>query len=147
MQYTVEMTIDLPRERVIELFDDPDNLPKWQEGLQSFEHIDGELGKPGGRSRLTYDMGNRVVKMIETIETRSLPDEFTALYEADNVWNRVANRFHEHGEGQTLWQIETEFRFTGLMRLFALFMRKAFPKQTLETMESFVAFAEKQDIA
>jgi len=37
MKYSVE--IDLPRDRVIELFDDADNMVKWQSGLQSFEHM------------------------------------------------------------------------------------------------------------
>lgn len=49
MKYESELVIDLPRERVIELFDNPDNLPKWQEGLQSFEHISGEVGQPGAK--------------------------------------------------------------------------------------------------
>jgi len=33
MKYTSEVTINLPRDRVVELFDDPDNLPKWQKGF------------------------------------------------------------------------------------------------------------------
>ena len=52
MKYTREVVIDLPRDRVIELFDDADNLPKWQEGLQRFEHVSGEPGQPGAKSRL-----------------------------------------------------------------------------------------------
>ncbi|MFQ5507583.1 MAG: SRPBCC family protein [Planctomycetota bacterium] len=50
--YTVEVDIDLPRERVIELFDNADNLYKWQPGLQSFEHLSGEPGQPGASSRM-----------------------------------------------------------------------------------------------
>ena len=37
-EYTVEIEIALPRDRVIELFDNPENLFKWQTGLQSAEH-------------------------------------------------------------------------------------------------------------
>ena len=37
----------MPRARFIELFDDPDNLPKWQEGLISFEPLHGEPGTRG----------------------------------------------------------------------------------------------------
>ena len=47
MKYSCELTIDLPRDEVIALFDDPDNLVKWQPGLQSFEHISGEAGAAG----------------------------------------------------------------------------------------------------
>lgn len=144
MEYTVELVIDLPRDRVIELFDNPDNLPKWQEGLQSFEHLSGDLGQPGAKSRLLYDMGNRKVEMIETIEVRSLPDEFTGIYEASGVWNRVVNRFYEEGDSRTRWQLETEFRFSGYMKILSLFMRSGFPKQTRQMMESFETFAEQQ---
>lgn len=42
MKYRTEITIDLPREQVIEIFDDPDNLPKWQPGLGSFEPLSRE---------------------------------------------------------------------------------------------------------
>ena len=145
MRYSVELTINLPRGRVIELFDSSENLPKWQEGLQSFEHLSGEPGQPGAKSRLLYYMGNRQVEMIETIEKRSLPDEFTGTYEANGVWNRVENRFYEDGDEATRWHIGTEFRFSGLMRIMSLFMRSSFPEQTRQTMESFKAFAEHQD--
>ena len=146
MKYTVELTIGLPRERVIELFDDSDNLPKWQEGLRSFEHMSGEPGHPGARSRLLYDMGRRQVEMIETIEKRALPDEFSGIYEASGVWNRVENRFYDEGPDLTRWQIDTEFRFSGVMKVLSLFMRSSFPKQTLETMEHFKEFAESAGV-
>jgi uncharacterized protein YndB with AHSA1/START domain len=39
MKYTCEITIDRPRARVIELFDNPENLKQWQPELVSFEHV------------------------------------------------------------------------------------------------------------
>ena len=142
MKYEVEMTIDLPRDRVIELFDNPDNLPKWQEGLQSFELISGEAGQPGAKSRLVYLEGGRRIEMIETIEKRALPDEFTGTYEADNVWNHISNRFYEEGSDKTRWVMESEFKFSGIWRILSIFMRGSFPKQTKEMMTDFKEFAE-----
>ena len=55
MKYTCQIVIDLPRRRVVELFDDPANLPKWMTGLQSFEHVSGEPGRPGAKSRLLFE--------------------------------------------------------------------------------------------
>ena len=52
MKYTVEIEIDLPRERVIELFDSTENCFKWQKGLLSFDHLSGEPGQPGAKSKL-----------------------------------------------------------------------------------------------
>ena len=71
MKYTLSTTINLPRSKVIELFDNPDNMSKWQPELQSFEHISGEPGEPGAKSRLKYKMGKREVEMIETITARN----------------------------------------------------------------------------
>ena len=142
MKYTNEVMIDLPRERVVELFDNPDNLAKWQPGLQSFELVSGEAGHPGAKSRLVYEQGGRRTEMTETITTRRLPDEFSAVYEAKGVWNASQNYFEEADPTKTHWRMENEFRFTGLMAVMALFMRGAFPKQTQKDMERFKVFAE-----
>ena len=93
MKYTCEILLDLPRQRVIELFDNPDNLAKWQAGLKSFEHFEGQEGEPGAKSRLFYDEGGREIEMVETIIARNLPDEFSATYEAKGVFNKISNSF------------------------------------------------------
>jgi len=142
MRYECEVIIELPRERVIEVFDNPDNLPKWQEGLQVFEHFEGEEGRPGAKTRMLYDMNGREVEMIETIVVRDLPDEFTATYEAPGVWNLNVNHFYEDGPEKTRWVIDTEFKMKGLMMLMGVFMRGNFPKQTLQHMNDFKSFAE-----
>ncbi len=64
MKYTVQIDIDLPREHVIELFEDPDNLVKWQKGLLSFEHLIGEPGQLGAKARLVFKFGNGKMEMI-----------------------------------------------------------------------------------
>lgn len=45
MKFTTETDINKPTDKVIELFDNADNLSKWMEGLQSFEHISGTPGQ------------------------------------------------------------------------------------------------------
>ena len=145
MKYQLETEIALPRDRVIALFDDPDNLFKWQEGLESFDPIDGEPGQPGARSRLRYRMGKREIEMVETILTRDLPDEFSGTYEAKGVWNEVRNRFEETPAGHTRWIIDNEFRFTTfMMRVMGTVMPGAFKKQTAKLMNAFKTFAESE---
>ena len=46
MKFTNEVTINLPRARVVELFDNPDNMKQWQKGMESFER---EMERGGGR--------------------------------------------------------------------------------------------------
>jgi carbon monoxide dehydrogenase subunit G len=142
MKFTGEITLDLPRERVIELFDSTENLYQWQPGLQSFEPLEGEPGQPGAKSRLVYDENGRQVEMIETIVRREFPDAFAATYEAIGVMNWVANCFVEEDPGHTRWVVDNEFRFSGLMALMGPFMRGAIKKQTLRDMNRFKAFAE-----
>ena len=67
MKYTTEVTIDLPRQRVVELFDNPDNLPKCQPGLQNFDFLSGKEGQTGAKSLLVYDMDGRRVEMFKLL--------------------------------------------------------------------------------
>ena len=110
MKYTCEVTIDKPREEVVKLFDNPDNMKYWQKGFISFEHIAGEQGKPGAESKLKYKMGKREIEMIETITFRDLPDEFHGNYQTKGVTNIQKNYFHEEGD-KTKWVSEAEFKF------------------------------------
>ncbi|MEM8861867.1 MAG: SRPBCC family protein [Chloroflexota bacterium] len=142
MKYKTEVTIDLPREQVIALFDNSENMAKWQDGFISMEHISGEPGQPGAISELKYDMRGRKVEMKETIESNNLPNEMTFIFEVDNVWNRHENYFYEES-GQTRWVTDTEFRCTGLMmRTMIFLMPGMFKRETLKQMNAFKAFAE-----
>ncbi len=142
MNYEKELIIDLPRNRVVELMDNFENLKKWQPTLKSYEHVSGEVGKEGAITKLIYEERGRKQEMTETIVTRKFPDEFTAIYEANNVVNRFENYFYEEGLDKTRWRTVSDFKFSGFMAVFALFMRRAFPKQTLSDMERFKIFAE-----
>ena len=66
MKYTLEIIINLPRKRVLELFNSTENLYKWQPGLVSFDHISGTAGEVGAKSKMLHKMGSREIEMIET---------------------------------------------------------------------------------
>ncbi len=144
MEYTITVDIDCPREEVVRLLDDTDNMPKWQPGLLRWEHLRGEPGQAGAQMKLYYEMGNRKLEMIETILKRDLPETLNAAYEASGVTNIQHNRFEPIDDQRTRWISVNEFKFKGLMRVMGLFMRSAFPKQTRRIMESFKAFAESE---
>ena len=142
MKYSNEIIVNLPRSKVVELFDNPDNLKKWIKGLQSFEHLSGENGKEGSKSKLVFDMNGRKVEMIETITKRNLPEEFSGTYEAKGVLNNQENFFNEVESGRTKWTTNSEFQFSGFMKLMGLFIPGAFKKETMKHMQSFKEFAE-----
>lgn len=144
MKYSLELDLDLPRDRVVELFDDPNNLQKWQPTLISFELISGETRQVGAKSKLRYREGRDELEMVETITSRNPPDEFTGTYETKGVWNRVRNKFVEIGPDKTRWAFETEFRCSGFMRFVSLIVPSTFKSASLKNMHRFKAFAEHQ---
>ena len=146
MKYTLEIIINKPRSKVIELFDNQDNIKKWQPGLQRFEHLSGDPGQEGAKSKLWYTMGGRDVEMIETITKRNLPDEFHGTYEAPNVFNIIKNRFVEIDSGTTKWIAENEFQMSGfMMKMMGLLMPGAFRKQSAYYLNLFKQFAESEE--
>ena len=144
MKYTTEIDINKPIEKVIELFDNPDNMDQWMEGLLSFEPLSGTPGQPGAKSKLIFKMGKREIEMTETILTRNLPDEFTGTYEAKGVFNIVKNKFVQLTDKKTRYITEQEFQFKGFMKIIAFLMPGAFKKQSMKYLTDFKKFAETQ---
>ncbi|WP_447637419.1 SRPBCC family protein [Flavobacterium microcysteis] len=145
MKYTVEIEIDKPIDRVIELFDNTDTMKQWMEGLQSVEHLSGTPGQPGAKLKLKFKMGSREFEMIETVTVRNLPDEFTGTYEANGVLNTVKNSFIKLSDAKTKYVTENEFQLKGFMKVMAFLMPGAFKKQSLKFMEAFKKFVESQN--
>lgn len=144
MQYTNKVDIQLPRDRVVELFDNPDNLKHWMPGLISFDVISGSPGQSGTVSMLKFQMGKRMMEMKETITSRNLPDGMTALYEARGVRNEIKATFIALDPGSTRYISETSFRFSGIMKIFGFLMKGAFVKTSQGYLERFKKFAEEQ---
>ncbi|HLG32844.1 MAG TPA: SRPBCC family protein [Ignavibacteriaceae bacterium] len=143
MKYTTEIEINQPVNKVIELFDNPDNMKLWMEGLQSFEPLNGTPGQPGAKSRLKFKMGKREIEIIETITTRNLPEEFSGTYEAKGVFNIVSNKFIPISGTKTKFVADHEFQFSGIMKVMGILMPGAFKKQSMKYLEKFKEFAEK----
>jgi carbon monoxide dehydrogenase subunit G len=143
MKFSCETEINKPVEKVVELFDNPDNLKKWMEGLQSFEHISGTPGHPGAKSKLKFQMGKRAIEMIETVTVRNLPHEFSGTYEAQGVFSVVKNHFIPVDGNKTRYVTEQEFQFKGFMKVLGILMSGAFKKQSMKYLTDFKTFAEK----
>jgi len=142
MKYQQEITINKPRNEVVEKFSDPDNMEHWQRGFIFMKPINGELGAEGSQNLLKYDMGKREVEMTETILKNNLPYEFSATYDAKGVYNSQVNKFNETPENHTIWITDSEFKFSGFMKFIGWFMPGAFKKQSYKFMQDFKAFVE-----
>ena len=138
MKYSVEVDINSSIERVMELFDNVENLYQWQPGLQSFDHVSGEVGQVGAVSKMVYSMGKREYPMTETIKSKNLPDEFTAIYEGPGMWNKAENQFIKLTETTCRWVATHEFKGQSIMmKLMLFFTPGAFKKETLKFMNYF----------
>lgn len=145
MKYKVEVVIHLPREKMIEMFDNPDNLSKWQPTFLGIEHVEGIKRTAGAKSSLRYKQGNGEMEMIETILVYNLPDEYSCTYEANGVLNINKNFFYAVGN-ETRWVTETEFLFTSLpMKLMGMFLPFMFRSQTKQMMQNFKKFVETEE--
>ena len=147
MKFTCYVDIELPIEKVIELFDNPDNMKHWQDGFVSFTNISGTPGQPGAKSRIIYKMGKgkKQMELIETVLVRNLPHEFSGTYEHKNMTNSMKNSFVKKGPAQTRWQADIEYtKLSGFMiKMMAFLMPGMFKKQVQKWMDQFKAFAEK----
>ena len=141
MKYSVEIEINKPVAKVVELFDNADNMSKWMEGLQSFEHHSGIAGQPGANSRLKFKTGKREIEMIETITTRNLPEEFSGVYEAKGVCNIVSNKFVPVSETKTRYITEQEFKLSGFIKIIGFLVPGAFKKQSMKYLRDSKNFA------
>lgn len=145
MKYTSEISISLPREKVLELFTQTDSLKKWQPGLKSFEHLEGEPGEVGCRTRMVYAGRKSDLIITENITKKQLPEQIHMSYKSRGVHNEIENWFTEEKEGITLWRTENTFRFSGVMMLMVPFMKNAFIHNTLLNMDHFKLFAENPE--
>lgn len=144
MRYTTKITIDLPREQVIEKLDNLDNIKHWQRGLVSATPISGEPGEEGAKMKLEYKMGKREIEMVETVIKRNFPDELHLTYTAPGVYNLQKNYLRAVDENTTEWIVETEFKFsTVMMKVMGFLMPGAFKKQSRQYAEDFKKFAEE----
>jgi hypothetical protein len=144
MEYSNHVVINLPIDRVIELFDSTENLFKWQPGLLKFEHLDGKPGEVGAKYLMVFEQGKRKIEMTETITAKDLPNVFNSIYETKGVWNEVRNKFSVVDQNTTKYETFSTFKFKGLMKFFSLVMPGAFKKQSQKYLDLFKAFAEKE---
>ncbi len=144
MKFTCTVDIELPRERVIELFDNPDNMIHWQDGFVSFEHVSGEAGEPGAQSHVTYKMGSREMVLLETVVLRDLPHAFHGTYEGTFGKNSMNNYFEELDTNKTRWKADVHYMQANgfIMKV----MTKVFPgkmkKSTQKWMDQFKSWSE-----
>jgi uncharacterized membrane protein len=142
MKHKTEILIDADRATVWRMFDNPNNMTKWQPTLKSFKHKSGTPGQPDAVSELIYDENVRQLVMLETITARREPDFMGGTYESN--WGSVVifNQFEESDDGKTRWTSNMNYQFKGFMKVMAFFMRKSICKRSDRDMNRFKLLVE-----
>ncbi|WP_405371062.1 SRPBCC family protein [Nonlabens sp. Asnod2-A12] len=141
----------LPINQVMELFKNEDFFQHWQKGLVSSRPLSGEPGKVGSTRDMKIKVSGAIINMKEEITAVDLPHLWEATYRTSGVLNLQSNRFRESETiiknkvvKSTLWNVNSIFKFTGMMRVIAKTRPQLFTNQTYQHMKDFKIFAESK---
>ena len=143
MKMKFEVEVDAEPATVWAAFDSTDNLQKWQPTLVSIEHKTGQPGHPEAVAELTYDENGRRIVMTETITERREPDFMAGTYESNHGTSLIVNTFEKLDNG-TRWTAWHNMRFSGMAKLFAIFVQKKVRKRIEDDMQRFKLMVETE---
>tara|TARA_B100000902_G_C27322537_1_gene925739 strand:+ start:59 stop:568 length:510 start_codon:yes stop_codon:yes gene_type:complete len=144
IKYSEEIVINANIDTVITLFDNPYNMQKYMEGIESYKIVEGNIREVGTKAEMTVVIGDKKIIMIERIITNNLPEHKKVTYTTDAVNNIVTNKFIKVSENKTIFINEQEFEFKGYMKIIGFLMPTAFKKQSRVYLKDFKEFAENQ---
>jgi hypothetical protein len=146
MKYTVE--INLPINKVIELFFDKAHFKEWKKYFLSHEHVSGIPNEVGSADKLVF----KSVTLIETVTSKNLPAEISYEYEHKRgtktiMIHKATNRFTSLQENKTLYEQDSEMvKVFGLLpKIIMGLMKGAGNKYAQDQLNQFKVFAEKQN--
>jgi hypothetical protein len=144
MKFTCLTEIYAPREKVMKLWINPNNLQHWQNGFESHKSVSGSPGELESKSILTYNNKGSIFNLEETVIENNLPDSFEGEYEHVTMTNRMRSTFVALDSNTTIWKAEIHYtQFNGVgMKLFGFFGKRIFKKQTQKWLDNFKAFVE-----
>ncbi len=122
MKIKVEAEIRASRDFVWAVFDNPDNLPRWQPTLESFTHQTGEAGQPRVSSELVYNENGKKITMTETVTERRKPQFMAGIYESARTTSLIVIHLEEIDDNTTRFVSYTNMKFKGIMRILSVFV-------------------------
>jgi len=146
MKFKGSVDINQSREKVTELFIDPDNLKEYQDGFIKKELIEGVAGENGTISKMYFKHGKRDMVLTETVTKNELPNRFEASFHHKHMDNTMTCIFTEIGENKTRYEYEFEYTRISwfLPKLIAILFPSMYRKQGEKWMKQFKEFVEKQ---
>ena len=142
MKLKFETVIEASLNTVWAAFDNPDNMPRWQQNLESFNHIAGQPRQLGAVSELIYNEKGKKVVLRETITERRDPDFLAGVYETPVAKTLIVNHFEAVDKNSTRWTSWCNFTLQGFTKFMSLFISGRIRRRTEADMERFKLMVE-----
>jgi hypothetical protein len=143
MRSVVQVEIEMPKDRVVALYADPENSTEWMDDIDRYEAIRGKPGLPGSKYRLVPKHGSMV--FVATVLDNPSPDEVRLELEAPKVTVSVTGRFGSISAHRTRLTSVEVFQFKGMFsRLKGVLASAAIQRAHRRHMAAFARFAEAQ---
>ena len=143
-QHRVSIEIDLPIEKVVELYTRRDATVHWQNHLQKIESVSGEPWQPGSIANYVFEYPHGPMVLQETIHTNDLPQKISAVYAWDKGANSLVNTFSAIDENRTRWEQVAEYKnIKGFMfKFMSMFLPFVIKSKHMMFLNNFKRYAE-----
>ena len=112
MQYTCEIEVKTPVQKLAKLISSPDFIDKRMKGVKSYRLTQGASGEKESQHEIKF----RWETVTETIVDLDLPISCQICYESNFVTNHVKNQFIALSDSQSKLISEQTFQFKALMK-------------------------------
>lgn len=143
MKVSKEITILADPVTVWRFFDDPGNTRSWQPALKSQIHVSGAPGEVGAVYELVHDNNGTDLRSVATVVEKSEFASITTSIDSESSFATMTFRFEPMGRRCTRWILETDYRFKGLYRLVAFFLRSSLHARAHDEMKKVKRLLEK----
>jgi len=144
VKFKTELLINKPRLEVWKFFLDREKTSLWQPTLTRIEPLNGIAGQPDAESKWIYDENGREFSLTEKILHCQELSRFESLFQNEFASNTVNNEFIEQSREETLWSMETTYRFkTTLMKILGPLFKRNYVARSWKEMERFKEMVEQ----
>lgn len=144
MKYRGEITIAAEPEFVWQVFDDPESTQIWQPSLKSYTLLSGTAGEVGCVYELVYDHKGRDLKAVATLTEKREHEVMASTIDSESSVATVVNRFEAVGDGETRWLFDIHYRFKGVYRIAAFFLKESMRARATQEMRNFKELIESR---
>jgi hypothetical protein len=141
MIYSLSIEINGHIETIAGLLGDHEAMMKWMPELAGYELLSGKPRHVGAKTKLLINapgMGG----IIETVQAIDFPKHFKTYYEMEQGSFTADSNLMVLNAGKTLYTLNHEFKFKGMLKLATAVMKPAFINHSQKLLQNFKAVAE-----